>query len=141
MINSSLYTSNTDEWETPKAFFDKLDTEFHFTLDVAASNDNHKCIHWYTKDNDGLTQSWWGNVWCNPPYGREIERWVLKACLSIDNANVIVMLLPTRTDTHWFHRHVYNIAELRFIEGRLHFSNSKNSAPFPSMLAIYKPHA
>lgn len=135
MITSGLFTSNTDQWSTPQDFFDKLNDEFHFDLDVCADDTNHKCDRYYTKEQDGLTQEWTGFVWCNPPYGREIDKWV-KAVSVYPGGGV--MLLPARTDTRWFHDYIYNKAEIRFIKGRLKFGGSKNSAPFPSMVVIFK---
>lgn len=107
MITSGMFTSNTPEWGTPQAFFDELDKEFHFDLDVAASDGNHKCAKYYTKETDGLANlsHWGGQVWCNPPYGREIGKWV-KACAEYSGPSV--MLLPARTDTRWFHDYIYN---------------------------------
>lgn len=74
-----------------------------------------------------------------PPYGREIGKWVQKAFLSSKDGSTVVMLLPARTDTKWFHEYIYNQAEIRFIKGRLKFGNSKNSAPFPSMVVVFRP--
>lgn len=134
MLTSGLFTSNTPEWETPQDFFDKLDAEFHFDLDVCANDSNHKCDKYYTQEQDGLKQKWEGMVWCNPPYGREIGKWV-KACSEYGNA---VMLLPARTDTRWFHDYIYGKGEIRFIRGRLKFGGSSNSAPFPSMVVVFR---
>lgn len=79
MITKGLFTSVTDEWATPQALYDELDREFHFTLDPCASADNHKCEKWYSRSDDGLSKSWSGEtVFCNPPYGREIQKWVAK---------------------------------------------------------------
>ena len=140
VMTTGMYTSNTPEWGTPQALFDELDREFHFDLDIAASDDNHKCAKYYTKKTDGLAHQgdWAGTVWCNPPYGREIGKWV-EAC-SKYTGGTCVMLLPARTDTKWFHDYIYKDkrVEIRFIPGRLHFNESKNSAPFPSMIVIYK---
>lgn len=78
------------------------------------------------------------NVFVNPPYGREIGNWVEKAFrTNEEHGNLVVMLLPARTDTKWFHEYIYHKAEIRFIRGRLKFGNSKNAAPFPSMVVIY----
>ena len=85
---------------------------------------------------DGLKQEWVGVCWCNPPYGRGIGKWMKKAA---EASAIVVCLVPARTDTKWFHEWVLNRAEIRFIRGRLHFNGSKNSAPFPSMLVIYRP--
>ena len=137
-----MFSSKTDEWSTPQDLFDKLNGEFHFDLDVCANESNHKCAMYYDRKQDGLRMPWTGHVvWCNPPYGREIGKWVEKAykeSLSLDTQ--IVMLLPARTDTKWFHNYVLGHAEIRFLQGRLKFGSSKNSAPFPSMLAIYTLH-
>ena len=141
MINTNLmFSSKSDDWETPQWIFDELDREFHFTLDPCASVFNHKCEKNYTKYENGLNQCWKGEiVFCNPPYGREIGKWVKKCYLHgvIDNG-IAVMLIPSRTDTKWFHEYIYNKSEIRFIKGRLKFGNSKNSAPFPSMIVIFK---
>lgn len=137
-MNEILFSSKKEDWETPQDLFDELDKEFHFTVDVASSDDNYKVKKYYTKKEDGLLQNWDNEVvWCNPPYGREISKWVEKAYLS---KAVIVMLLPARTDTKWFHKYIYQklFVQIRFIKGRLKFGNSKNSAPFPSMIVIFE---
>lgn len=139
MQNDVMFSSKTDMWETPQDFFDKLDKEFHFTLDVCATQENAKCDNFYTKEIDGLSQPWKGVVWCNPPYGKEIGSWVRRAHFASVTGNTVVMLLPARTDTRWFHEYIYNNAEIRFVRGRLKFSGSKNSAPFPSMVVIFRP--
>lgn len=135
MNNAVMFSSATDLWETPQNFFDLLNEEFHFDVDVCALPENAKCVKFYTPEDDGLSKKWEGTCWCNPPYGREIGKWIKKA--SGANATV-VMLLPARTDTKWFHDYIYQKAEIRFIKGRLKFGNSKNSAPFPSMVAIFR---
>ena len=136
-----MFSSATDNWSTPQDFFDKLNDEFHFTLDVCADENNHKCEHYYTKEINGLSRPWIGTIWCNPPYGRKISEWVRRAYISshIGSATV-VMLLPARTDTRWFHDYIYNKSntEIRFIKGRLKFGGCKNSAPFPSMVVIFR---
>jgi len=140
MIGKALYTSNTDEWSTPQDVFDKLDREFGFTLDAAASKDNAKCKRYFDKEADGLKQSWAGEtVWCNPPYGRQIGAWMKKALAESRNPDTtVVMLVHARTDTNWFHSFVYHRAEIRFLRGRLRFGGAKNNAPFPSMIVIYR---
>lgn len=135
MNTDVMFSSKTDMWETPAAFFRALDAEFHFTLDVCAVPENAKCRAFYTPEQDGLSQKWGGCCWCNPPYGREIGKWVKKAA---EAECTVVMLLPARTDTAWFHDYVYGHAEIRFVRGRLKFGDSKNSAPFPSMVAIFR---
>lgn len=135
MVQRALLTSNTDEWETPQDLFEKLNGEFHFTLDVCANEQNHKCARYYKKADDGLKTLWSGVVWCNPPYGRDVGKWVEK-CSNYNG--VAVMLLPARTDTKWFHEYIYKKAEIRFIKGRLKFGGAKNPAPFPSMVVIFR---
>lgn len=139
MNKDVMFSSKTDLWETPQDFFDRLDEEFHFTLDVCALPENAKCKKFYTPEQDGLSQPWHGICWCNPPYGRGILDWVRKAKLSVDGGNTVVMLLPARTDTRWFHDYIYGQAEIRFLRGRLKFGGCKNSAPFPSMVVIFRP--
>ena len=134
-----MFSSKTDLWETPRDFFDKLDAEFHFNLDVCALPENAKCAAFYTPEMDGLSQPWYGNCWCNPPYGRQVCRWVAKAAQSAAEGATVVMLLPARTDTAWFHDYIYGRAEVRFVRGRLKFGGSANSAPFPSMVVIFRP--
>lgn len=141
MMNTDvMFSSKTDLWETPQEFFDKLDLEFHFDLDVCALPENAKCARYYTPEQDGLSQPWEGVVWCNPPYGRNIGKWVQRAHdENRRNNNYIVMLLPARTDTRWFHDYILNKTEVRFIRGRLKFGGAKNSAPFPSMVVVFRP--
>lgn len=125
---------------TPQDFFDKLDKEFHFNLDPCATSENAKCKNFFTKEIDGLRQNWGGCiVFCNPPYGRELHKWVKKAYEESKKPNTtVVMLIPARTDTKYFHEYVYHKAkEIRFIKGRLKFGDSKNSAPFPSMVVVF----
>lgn len=139
-MNNILFSSKTDNWATPQDFFDKLNKEFHFDLDPCANADNHKCSDYYTKEDDGLSKDWQGRrVFCNPPYGRAIAAWVKKCHEEAKKPNtLVVMLIPARTDTRWFHEYIYNkTAEIRFIKGRLKFGGSKNSAPFPSMVVIF----
>lgn len=135
-----MYSSKTDNWATPQDFYDKLDSEFHFTLDPCADKNNHKCKKYYTKEDDGLLQDWGGEtVFCNPLYGRQISKWVEK-CFneSRKDKTIVVMLIPARTDTKYFHQYIYNKAELRFVKGRLKFGDSKANAPFPSMVVIFR---
>jgi site-specific DNA-methyltransferase (adenine-specific) len=136
MNTDVMFSSETDLWATPQEFYDKLNDEFHFTLDPCATKENHKCEKYYTKQDNGLLQDWNNDiVFCNPPYGRVIGFWVKKA---YESKSKVVMLLPARTDTRWFHNYIYNKAEIRFIKGRLKFGESKNSAPFPSMVVIFR---
>ena len=136
-MNDVLFSSKSVVWETPQDLFDKLNAEFHFDLDVCALPENAKCEKYYTPEDDGLLQPWNGTCWCNPPYGRTIGKWVQKAYETFAGGGTVVMLLPARTDTKWFHEYIYNKAEIRFIKGRLKFGNSKNAAPFPSMIVVF----
>ena len=124
--------------ELPEPFFDELNQEFGFTLDACAVPDNAKCERYYTPEQDGLSQPWDGVVWCNPPYGREVGKWVRRGLMASENGATVVMLLPARTDTKWFHDYIYGRAEIRFIRGRLKFGGG-NSAPFPSMVVVFSP--
>jgi len=128
--------SDIAEWQTPQWLFDILDKEFHFTLDVCASEFNHKCPEYYTKKQDGLKQNWNGSCWMNPPYGREIKEWMTKARIESENEAVVVCLVPARTDTEWWWDNCIN-GEIRFIKGRLKWQeNSDTAAPFPSAVII-----
>lgn len=137
---SACLSSKTDDWATPQAFFDKLNEEFHFTLDPCADENNHKCSLYFTKEQDGLTKDWGGNVvFCNPPYGKEIGNWVRYAYEQSHKPNTtVVMLIPARTDTRYFHDYIYEKSEIRFIRGRLKFGNATKPAPFPSMVVIFR---
>ena len=136
-INSGLMSSNSDEWTTPIELFDELHNRFIFNLDAAATDENHLCERWFTKEMDGLRQSWEGKrVFCNPPYS-QIGKWAEKFQEEAGRAQLIVALIPARTDTRWWHKYIVEADKIVFLRGRLKFSNSKNSAPFPSALAIW----
>jgi len=137
MITSGLFTSQTDEWETPQWLFDKLNKEFNFSVDVCADQENAKCNKYFDKTTDGLTQEWTGICWMNPPYGRQIGKWIKKAYESSLRGATVVCLLPARTDTSWWHDYCMK-GEIRFLRGRLKFGDSKNSAPFPSAIVIFR---
>jgi phage N-6-adenine-methyltransferase len=132
MTSNVHFMSKTVEWETPQDLFDELDKEFHFILDVCATQENAKCKFFLSEN--GLELPWREKNWMNPPYGREIGKWIKKA----SENPMTVCLLPARTDTKWFHDYILDKAEIRFIKGRLKFGGSKNSAPFPSMIVIFK---
>lgn len=141
MNTAVMFSSKTCEWATPQDFFNKLDEEFHFTLDPCADETNHKCDKYFTKEQDGLTKEWDGEtVFCNPPYGREIKDWVRKCFAEVNSGGCLcaVMLIPARTDTKWFHDYIYNKAEVRFLRGRLKFGGSNHNAPFPSMVVVFR---
>ena len=130
------FSSATDNWATPQDLFDNLNDLYQFELDVCASKDNAKCKTFFTVEEDGLTQDWKGSCWMNPPYGREIGKWMAKAYESSKNGAKVVCLVPARTDTAWWHDYAMN-GKITFIRGRLKFGNSKNSAPFPSALVVF----
>ena len=132
------FSSATDMWSTPQAFFDVLNAKHRFTLDVCATADNAKCLKYFTLETDGLKQDWTGSVWMNPPYGREIVKWMKKAYESSMQGATVVCLVPARTDTHWWHEYAAKGA-VNFIKGRLKFGNAVNSAPFPSAVVIFYP--
>ena len=147
-----MASSKSDEWETPQDLFNSLNKEFHFTLDPCSREYNYKCTKHYTIEDDGLSKSWDGEVvFCNPPYGHTIGKWVEK-CWQEHSKNgiTVVMLIPSRTDTKWFHSYIMNKAsEIRFVQGRLKFVNRTfpsyredgnfkiSPAPFPSMIVVY----
>lgn len=140
-----LFSRKSDEWATPDDLFQKLDNEFQFTVDAAATKENTKCKYYFDSERDGLEQDW-GNevVFVNPPYS-QISKWVEKAAhesgmWDTERNCTVVMLLPARTDTRWFHDYIYNKrrCEVRFLKGRLKFKGADNSAPFPSMVVIFR---
>lgn len=135
-----MYSSKTDQWATPQGFFDELDAEFGFDLDPCADEENHKCKRYFTKEQDGLLQDWGGSkVFCNPPYGREIGKWVKKCYEEGHKENtLVVMLIPARTDTQYFHDYILHRAEVRFVRGRLKFGEAAAGAPFPSMVVVFR---
>ena len=144
-MNAALLSSKKMDWCTPIDFFNELNKEFNFVLDAAATDETAKCKDYFTPETDGLKQSWKrtdGAVFCNPPYGREIGKWVKKAYEeSTKHDTTIVLLIPARTDTTYFHNYIYKRAEIRFIRGRLKFTDENgiagDAAPFPSMVVIY----
>lgn len=135
-ITKGLMSSLTDNWATPQAVFDKLNEEFGFTLDVCASKENHKCEHYFTKEDDALKQEWKGVCWMNPPYGDIIGDFVKKAYESALAGAVVVCLVPARTDTKWW-QICWKASEIRFVVGRLKFGDSNQSAPFPSAIVVF----
>jgi site-specific DNA-methyltransferase (adenine-specific) len=141
MNQKALFSSQNPSWSTPQELFDEMDAEFGFTLDPCADDDNHKCGRYYTKEQDGLAQDWSGEVvFCNPPYGRQIGKWVEKAFREVyaGGCRTAVLLLPARTETKWFHDFIYHRAEIRFIRGRIRFDGAVYNAPFPSMVVVFR---
>lgn len=151
-MDRALLSTGKDDWETPKDFYEKLDDEFHFTLDPCCTHESAKCERHYTKDDDGLSKDWSGEiVFCNPPYSKKgnQDAWVKKCYTeSLKPNTTVVALLPARTDTNRFHDYILGKAEIRFIRGRLVFEvdgkpligkNGKpQPAPFPSMICIWR---
>lgn len=139
-ISPVLYSSRSEEWATPAEFFAALNDEFRFTLDPCATRRNAKCRTYYTKADNGLVRDWGRHtVFCNPPYGRDIGDWAKKCFLAAKVGATVVLLVHARTDTRYFHDWIYGKAELRFVRGRLKFGDGRQSAPFPSLVAIYRP--
>lgn len=128
----------TNEWATPQELFDKINKVFNFTLDVCATDENAKCDKYYTKEIDGLSQEWTGTCWMNPPYSREIAKWILKAHETALNGHTVVALIPSRTGSRWFQDYCLH-RECHFIKGRLKFGDSSNSAPFDNVVVVFRP--
>ena len=142
------FKSSNKEWETPLSVFKPLEKEFNIVLDVCASQENTKCKAFFNRKSNSLSRSWLVGsdfpkgtlaVWMNPPYGRGMERWVRKAHEETKNGVTTIALLPARTDTSWFHNYIYNKHEVRFYKGRIKFVDAQSTAPFPSMVVIFKP--
>ena len=131
------FSSKTDMWATPQDFFDELDKKYQFNLDVCATKDNAKCAKYFDEETDGLKQRWEGVCWMNPPYGKVIKHWMKKAYESSLEGATVVCLVPARTDTAWWHDYAVK-GQITFIRGRLKFGGSKNSAPFPSAVVVFK---
>jgi phage N-6-adenine-methyltransferase len=141
-LNESLYASGNGDWETPDSLFAQLNKEFRFTLDSCASQENAKCKRFFTEDDNALAQRWKGRVFCNPPYGRGIGAWVEKAYReSQENSEVVVCLLPVRSDTKWWHKWVMQSSEIRLLTRRLTFKGSGNKAPVPSAIVVFRGKA
>lgn len=140
-MDNILLSSKRQDWETPPEFFKKLNSEFNFTLDPCASPETAKCKKYYTIAENGLEQNWSGEtVFCNPPYGRELPKWI-KKCAEESKHATVVMLIPARTDTIAFHEYIYNKAEIRFIRGRLKFlvnGIKRDNSTFPTMIVIFR---
>jgi len=141
-----MFSSKTDDWETPQALFDELNKEFSFSIDVCASNQNAKVDRFWSREMNSLQIPWvkWANInnlppvfWMNPPYGRVIGKWMKKAYEESRRGASVVCLVPARTDTSWWHDYCMK-GEIRFIRGRLKFGGSKNGAPFPSAIVVFK---
>ncbi len=144
MNKELMFSSKKDDWETPQSFFDELDAKYKFNWDLASSDANAKCVNHFTVGDNSLSQDWSvleGNLWLNPPYGRDLKHWVKKAYeSSINRDGALVMLIPSRTDTSYWHDYIFDKAEIKFIRGRLKFESggvASQPAPFPSALITY----
>lgn len=137
----TMFSSKSNDWETPQDFYNKLNERHQFTLDPCASDATAKCSKYYTDADDGLSQSWSGEVvFMNPPYGRGIKDWIKKAYEESQNSGAtVVCLIPARTDTRYWHDYCMKAHEVNFVKGRLKFGDSKNAAPFPSAVVVFKP--
>ena len=131
------FSSKTDLWYTPEDFYQKYNSVYNFETDVCATDENAKCEKYFTEETDGLSQKWEGVCWMNPPYGRAISKWMKKAYESSLEGATVVCLVPARTDTNWWHDYAMK-GSIEFIKGRLKFGGSKNSAPFPSAVVVFK---
>jgi phage N-6-adenine-methyltransferase len=132
-------SSERHDWETPSQFFDALDREFHFTLDVAADASNAKCKRYFSIKDNGLAKPWKGEVcFMNPPYGADLGRWMMKAYMEAGEGATVVCLVPARTHTKWFHRLCCH-GEVRFLRGRLRYEGSDGEAPFGQLVVIFRP--
>jgi phage N-6-adenine-methyltransferase len=135
-----MFSSEKMDWITPRQFFMRLNSDFNFTTDVGATKENALLPDYLGLDNgrDALTSEWGAINFCNPPYGRQIGDWVKKGYFESRDGKLVVMLLPARTDTKWFHDWIFGRAvDIIFVRGRIKFSNSKTGAPFPSMVVVY----
>ena len=155
MNTAVMFSSKADEWSTPQSVYDRLHAEFNFEIDLAATTDNTKCTSFCSLETDALSETCdWSEFyyrgWLNPPYSRTLcRRFIAKAAAQRRKGFLTVMLLPARTDTKAFHEHIYDIdtwqprkgIEIRLLAGRLKFSDSKTSAPYPSMVVIFRPEA
>ena len=139
-MNKALLTSNRIDWETPEDWFKYLDLEFGFTLDPCSDQGNAKCDKFYTIEDDGLSKSWRDErVFMNPPYGREIGKWMRKAYEEArDNGALVVCLVPARVDTEWWHSYAAKASDIRFPIGRLKFKGADSNAPFPVAIVIFR---
>ncbi|MEA4811178.1 MAG: DNA N-6-adenine-methyltransferase [Anaerolineaceae bacterium] len=137
-MNRALLSSERMDWATPREVFEPLDAQYGFETDVCATAENAKCVHFYSPDMDGLAQDWRGTCWMNPPYGREIGKWMKKAYESSQKGATVVCLVPSCTDTEWWHEYAMK-GQITFMRGRVKFVGAKDSAPFPTAIVVFKP--
>lgn len=135
-----LFSSDKMDWATPLDLFNPLNNEFNFIYDLCALPGNTKCNFYFSPEDDSLKQDWYkinGYCWLNPPYGKDIIKWLEKAYTESKKGAKIVILIPSRTDTKYWHKYCMNASEMRFIKGRVKFEGAKTTAPFPSVLIIF----
>jgi phage N-6-adenine-methyltransferase len=135
-----MFSSKSGSWATPQEFYNKLNLKLGpFTLDACATMHNAKCTNFFSPEQDGLSKDWYGhNVFVNPPYGRGIEAWIRKSFEeSQKNRTRVVMLIPARTDTKYWHEYVMRADAIYFVKGRLKFGDAENCAPFPSAVIVF----
>lgn len=137
MNTDLMFSSKTDLWYTPHDFFRRQDSIHGFTLDVCATKENAKCKDFFSPEDDGLSKLWQGVCWMNPPYGRDIGKWMRKAYESALDGAKVVCLVPARTDTAWWHDYAMK-GRIEFLRGRLKFGGCKNPAPFPCAVVIFE---
>lgn len=134
------FSSKKMDWETPWELFQTWNLSHGpIGLDVCATVENRKCARYFSPSINGLFQPWEGVCWMNPPYGREIGRWIAKAVQEVvtGNAKRVICLLPARTDTSWWHELVLRYGDVHFLRGRVRFEGAKHHAPFPSAIVIF----
>ena len=144
MVNHSLEVltcSGDITWATPQEWFDYLNLEFKFTLDPCCVEATAKCKRFYTPETDGLNHSWADErVFMNPPYGKELPRWMNKAYTEArDNGALVVCFVPARVETQWWHQSAVKASEIRFPVGRVKFVGAEAVAPFPVAIVIFRP--
>lgn len=138
-LTSFFFTSRTEEWDTPQYVYEVLNQEFHFTLDVCATKLNRKCDKYFSKAMNGLKRSWDKNIcWMNPPYGKDIYKWMQKAYEESCKSATVVCLIHSRTDTKWWHHWVAKADEVRFVYRRLAFGKGERDSPFPSVIVVFR---
>ena len=139
-FNNVHFSSKKMDWATTWELFRAWDLSHGpFDYDVCATPQNAKCRKYFTPEMNGLLQSWYGICWMNPPYGREIGRWIAKAVgeVQVGNAERVVCLVPARTDTAWWHELVMRCGEIHFLRGRVRFEGAEHAAPFPSAIVVF----
>lgn len=148
MANTAVhFSAETDLWSTPQWLFDQLNAQYGFQTDVCALPENAKCARYFTPEENGLVKEWRGSCWMNPPYGREIAKWIKKASESARGGATVVSLIPARTETRWWHEYIWDGTkhrpregvEVQFLIGRLKFGTAKHNAPFPNAIVIFRP--